>query len=199
MPRPNVSEERINQILDAAITVFARDGFNDARMEDIAVQANLSKGAVYLYFKSKDAIIAAILRLFLRREIRSLPDPAAFDGAISDYLLNFIRSLASAVDHMRPLLPVAFEFYAIAGRRHDIRKLMQDYFLEYRKTLAAGIQVGIDRGEFRAIDPDMVAIALISLFEGLTLLWMVDPQTVSWRDQAEQSVQLLIDAIRVLN
>jgi AcrR family transcriptional regulator len=197
MPRPNVSEERINQILDAAITVFARDGFDEARMEDIAVQANLSKGAVYLYFKSKDAIIAAILRLFLRREIRSLPDAATFDGVISDYLLTFIRSLASTVDHMRPLLPVAFEFYAIAGRRHDIRQLMQDYFSEYRQALAAGIQVGIDRGEFRAVDPDMVAIALISLFEGLTLLWMVDPHTVSWRDQAEQSVQLMIDALRV--
>ena len=105
MPRPNVSEERINQILDAAITVFARDGFDEARMEDIAVQANLSKGAVYLYFKSKDAIIAAILRLFLRREIRSLPDAATFDGTISDYLLTFIRSLATAVDHMRPLTP----------------------------------------------------------------------------------------------
>ncbi len=47
------------------------------------------------------------------------------------------------------------------------------------------------------MDPDMVAIALISLFEGLTLLWMVDPQTVSWQEQAEQSTQLLIDSLRV--
>jgi BetI-type transcriptional repressor, C-terminal len=94
-------------------------------------------------------------------------------------------------------IPVAFEFYAIAGRRHDIRQLMRDYFCEYRQILAASIQVGIDRGEFRAMNPDMVAIALISLFEGLTLVWMVDPQTVSWQEQAEQSTQLLIDTLLV--
>jgi hypothetical protein len=74
---------------------------------------------------------------------------------------------------------------------------MRDYFTEYRQALASGIQVGIDRGEFRAVNPDMAAIALISLFEGLTLLWMVEPQTVSWQEQAEQSTQLLIDSLRV--
>ncbi len=62
-PRPDVSEERRTQILEAAMAVFARQGFDKARMDDIAQQARLSKGALYLYYKSKDAIISAILQL----------------------------------------------------------------------------------------------------------------------------------------
>ena len=49
-PRPDVSEERRNQILEAAMAVFARQGFEQARMDDIAQEVGLSKGALYLYF-----------------------------------------------------------------------------------------------------------------------------------------------------
>ena len=46
-PRPDVSEERKQQILEAAIAVFARLGFRAARMDDVAEQAGLSKAALY--------------------------------------------------------------------------------------------------------------------------------------------------------
>ncbi len=50
-PRPDVSEERKQQILEAAIAVFARLGFRSARMDDIAEQAGLSKGGCAGYFE----------------------------------------------------------------------------------------------------------------------------------------------------
>jgi AcrR family transcriptional regulator len=192
MPRPDVSEERISQILDAAVAVFAREGFDQARMDDIAREAHLSKGALYLYFKSKDAIISAILQFFFRREIRSLPSYDHFDGTVSEYLIATTHQLTGAVDRMTPLLPIAFEFYAIAGRRRDVRQFLQDYFAEYRQQLVAAIRQGIEQEEFHPLDPEMAAITIIALFEGLVLLWMVDPHVVRWGDQAEQAMRLLI-------
>lgn len=56
-PRPDVSEERKTQILTAATKMFTEHGFAEARMDDIAVESGLSKGALYWYFESKDAII----------------------------------------------------------------------------------------------------------------------------------------------
>src|ERR1700686_5485686 len=72
-PRPDVSEERKSQILEAAIEVFARLGFHQSRMDDIAGQAGLSKGELYLYYKSKDAIIAALLQHLFAKEFKQLP------------------------------------------------------------------------------------------------------------------------------
>ncbi len=64
-PREDVSEERKEQILDAATEVFAQKGFDKARMDDIVEETGLSKGALYWYFKSKDDIIFAIMdRIF---------------------------------------------------------------------------------------------------------------------------------------
>jgi AcrR family transcriptional regulator len=62
-PRPDVSEERRNQIIESAIKVFAREGFANTRMEDVATESGLSKGLLYWYFKSKEEIIIAIADL----------------------------------------------------------------------------------------------------------------------------------------
>ena len=59
-PKPDVSEERKEQIATAATKIFSEQGFDKARMDDIASEAKLSKGTLYLYFKSKDAIIKHI-------------------------------------------------------------------------------------------------------------------------------------------
>ena len=64
-PRPDVSDERKNQILNAAEQVFTKKGLDLARMDDIAEETGLSKGTLYLYFKSKEELIIAILdRIF---------------------------------------------------------------------------------------------------------------------------------------
>ena len=52
---------RLDAILGAAEKVFARDGYQQARMDDIAATAELSKGTLYYYFKSKDAIFVRLL------------------------------------------------------------------------------------------------------------------------------------------
>src|SRR2546421_9201477 len=61
---PKVSEEHLEarrqQIVDAALACFARDGFHRATMQDICREAELSPGAIYRYFDGKDAIIEAI-------------------------------------------------------------------------------------------------------------------------------------------
>ena len=54
-------EARPDEILDAALSVFAEQGFTAARVEDIARRAGLSKGAVYLYFPSKEAMLNALV------------------------------------------------------------------------------------------------------------------------------------------
>jgi AcrR family transcriptional regulator len=89
-PRPDVSEERRSQILEAALKVFARLGLDKARMDDIVSESGLSKGAIYWYFKSKDEIIAAILDSLFNREMQELETLNAREGPVYERLLAFI-------------------------------------------------------------------------------------------------------------
>jgi len=196
-PRPDVSEERRNQILEAAMAVFARQGFDQARMDDIAQEAGLSKGALYLYYKSKDAIIAAILQFFFSRAMKKLQGFLESEEPPSarEQLLRLNQYYIAEMKWMVSLLPLSFEFYAVAARQKTVRQFLKQYFKDYREVLAALVQRGIDRGEFRPLQAERVAIAITALYEGLALLWMVDPEATQWEQTGESSLLLLLDGL----
>lgn len=197
-PRPDVSEERRNQILEAALRVFARLGFHESRMDDIAQESKLSKGALYLYYKSKDAIIAAILKYFFEQEFKRLQAFVAIERqeSVTDQILLLTRELTAAMNWMQQLMPIAFEFYAIAGRDQGVRQFLKGYYADYRKELARLIERGIESGEFREIDAHATATTLVALYEGLALLFFVDKEAVNWKEQIELSARLLLEGLR---
>lgn len=197
-PRPDVSEERKQQILTAAQAVFARLGFQQSRMDDIAQEAGLSKGAVYLYYKSKDAIIASVLQSLFTQEYQRLATFATTEQeqSVRTRLLILTDQLITALQWIAHTMPVTFEFYAIAGRQPEVRTFLQQYFQQYRSALAELIQQGIDRHEFRSVDAGVAAMTLVAFYEGLALLFFLDQDALRWEEQARQSLELLLDGLK---
>ena len=193
--RPRLGPDRLNEVLQAAMSVFARAGFHQALMEDIAQEAGLAKGTLYLYFKNKDDLIAAILHRLFSGEMHALEDLQAADAPARERLLTLTRRLADQMKRLSLLLPIWFEFYALAARQKGVRQFFKQYFASYRAPLAALIQQGIARGEFREVDAEQAALAFIALFEGLVLLWAIDPQSVSAETTPEAAMLLLLDGL----
>ena len=96
-PRPDVSEERKDQILNAAEEVFNQKGLDNARMDDIAEETGLSKGTLYLYFKSKDDLIAAILDRIFQREFREFENVDLSTMSATDALWLFTDTLSGVM------------------------------------------------------------------------------------------------------
>jgi AcrR family transcriptional regulator len=119
-PRPDVSEERNNQILEAATAVFARAGFQQTRMDDIACLPGLSKGALYLYNTRKDAVITALLTRFFRQASIHLQRflAAPREESIAGQFHQLTRQFASAMQWMEKLKPSACAFYALGRAVH---------------------------------------------------------------------------------
>ena len=76
--------DKPRQIVEAALRVFARNGYYNSRVSDIAREAGIASGTIYLYFKTKDEILVTLFRdqmaafvAHLRREIAAEPDPVA--------------------------------------------------------------------------------------------------------------------------
>ena len=195
-PRPDVSDQRRNQIMEAALTVFSRLVFERASMDNIAKEAGVSKGALYLYYKSKDAIIAKLLQLFFDQALKQVKVLAAGEGSVTEQLLAFTRVLTREMDRMAAMQPISLQFYAIAARHATIRQHLRAYFAEYRALMEEVIQRGIAQGELRAdISPAETAVTLTALLEGLALLWLIDPQATDWHVQVESSTKLLIQGL----
>jgi len=196
-PRPDVSEERKNQILNAAEQVFTKKGLDSARMEDIAGETGLSKGTLYLYFKSKEDLIIAILERIFGGLFTQLEAPKDSQFTAIEALWNFTDEAANDFKKMLRMMPVAYEFMGLAFRNTVVQKALKRYFNFYMDALVPIIQRGVDSGEFRQVDPNEVALAAGAIFEGTILLWVYDRSRVDPEKHIRSSIKLLLEGVQV--
>ena len=206
--RPDSSEIRRNQILDAATKVFVRLGFQHARMDDIVEESGLSKGTLYWYFKSKEDIINAILRRLFAGALESLESLLEAEGTVSERLVQLTSTASkrlmqltnyrvAGLKRMSNLVPIIFEFYAVAVHQQWVKQFIGEYFKHFRGLLEDLIQQGIDRGEFYPVNAAETAISLASMYEGLTIHWLMEPETVLWDILSENSIPILLNGLRI--
>lgn len=170
--RQEEKEQRRNDIIDAAETIFARKGVDRATMADVAKEARLSRGLIYFYFKDKDDLYLAIM-LRATQALRSF-----FEDAVSSRNTGFdkIRSMGRAYVEFYKACPNYFNALAdFEARNIDASNPLEterECLLEGNKVLemmAAAIVEGIQDGSIREDigDPMQTAICLWGCTHGV--------------------------------
>lgn len=193
-PRPDMRAERIPQIVQAALAVFARSGFAQARMEDIAQEAGLSKATLYLYYTSKDAVIAALLQHYFAQSFADLAALRGAEGSVRERLHAWTRRRIAELEADAAYLSVGYEFFAVAARQAEVRAVLRDYYARFRAELAALLQEGAAPGEPAPDSALGRATTLVALYEGLTMLWMLEPEAIDLRRVTEGALDALLGA-----
>ena len=151
-------EARPGEILDAALAIFAEKGFAGARMDDIARRAGVTKGTIYLYFDSKEAVFKALVRDTIGTTLASIVENArAFEGPASELLKTALRAIGNFVcTSDRIVLPkiILAEAGNFPELAHFYRREIIDTGLGFLTSLT---ERGIASGEFRAVDPKHAA------------------------------------------
>jgi AcrR family transcriptional regulator len=151
-------DARIPEILDAALACFAEKGFAGTRMDDVAARAGITKGTIYLYFESKEALFKALARQSIGAQLENvLAHVQAFQGASADllrFVLGTIGQFAATSD--RVILPKLL--LAEAGNFPELAQFWR------REIIDRGIAIfetiirrGVARGEFRDVAPGHAA------------------------------------------
>lgn len=196
-PRPDVSNERKSQIINAAEDVFNRKGFDEARMDDIAEETGLSKGTLYLYFKSKDDLIIAILDRMIQREFKRLETLNQEGLSATDTIWKITDLLTKDVLDMLRLIPIVYQFLALTFRNKYVQLALKKYINRYLDILVPIIERGIETGEFRPIDTREVAIAMGAMIEGTLLLWVYDKSLIEPQYHIHSGMKLLLEGVQV--
>lgn len=196
-PRPNVSDERKAQIINAAEDVFTQKGFNEARMDDIADKTGLSKGTLYLYFKSKDDLIIAILDRMFQREMKQMEGLDQADLSAADAIWKMTEAVTNNILGFVRLVPIVYQFLALAFRNKYVQKALKKYINQYIDMITPIIEQGIKSGEFRKVNAREVAIAMSAIIEGTLLLWVYDRDLVEPEKHIRSGVKLLLEGVQV--
>ena len=187
-----MSTDTRQQILEAAIAVIAEKGFVEASMNDIVRASGLSKGGVYWHFKSKDDVIAAVFDAFFAGQMAALDAMLAQPGSAAAQLRQLGALSVAAVAEMAAQFPSSLDFYAMAARDEALLAVLRQHFAGYETRIAALVAAGVASGEFRAVDVDATAVTIISLFEGVLLLWGVLGDQLDLAGQMAAALELLL-------
>lgn len=171
------SEARRQQIIDAAYRCFARKGFHQATMRDIYEEAQLSPGAVYHYFESKDDIIRASFDFDYHRSVdlfsaaQESDDPVGVISMLFDFFFQGLEG-AAALGAGR----VNVQGWGEALINPRLFETVKSVLENYLGALSSIVRKGQEMGQInRAIDPTSVGQLLLALYYGLEFQKAINP------------------------
>jgi AcrR family transcriptional regulator len=183
---------RREQILAAAIPIFAQVGFAEASVADIALAAHASHGTVFLYFATKEALFqAAVLEPLPELErIFSISVDASLVTRPSEAIRRMVRAQVEFVSQQTSYLRLTQYVVGLRGRFPELAARLfavNDRFIE---SLASVIEAGQRAGEFSPGKPEVIAQAYLAFLTGLSLTVLGEPpQSVLWRRLADMGVR----------
>jgi TetR/AcrR family fatty acid metabolism transcriptional regulator len=186
--------EKGELILRAAIRTFARRGFFNAQVADIARAAGVASGTVYLYFESKDALLGAI-----------------FDRVMAEAIAEGRRALESVTDPITRLDEIARLHLARVGRDRDLAivfqvelrqsvKFMEQFsstgVREYLGIIRDAIAAGQARGVFRdGLKPTIAAKLFFGMLDELATSWVLSPRVYPLEADSPLVVDLFVNGL----
>jgi TetR/AcrR family fatty acid metabolism transcriptional regulator len=187
------------EILHAAMKVFAREGYHRARIEAVAMEADIGKGTVYEYFKSKTDLFLALhehmlseLKNYYMNELSEIREPALM-------LERFIAVAFQTFRLWEPFFLVFFDFWAEGGRgEHQtlLQTRLREAYTVSRGEVAAIITAGVKEGVFRCEHPLLAAASLLASLDGLVLQWLCDRTAFDLDSMRELFTQTTLRSLR---
>jgi TetR/AcrR family fatty acid metabolism transcriptional regulator len=190
-PEGGIDKRRV--ILDAAVRVFARQGFHTCRVSDIADQAGVAYGLVYHYFSSKDEILDT---LFLERwdvMLAAIAEADASDRAPRDKLAAIAGFIIDSYRHDPELMKVIIVEVTRAANTFGLTHLakIRDAYAGIASIVARAQAQGAFRTE---ITPEFAALAFYGSIEQVLTGWIFDSVTVS-DEQLGRAKTLIVETI----
>jgi TetR/AcrR family transcriptional regulator len=152
---------RAEELREAALSLFVEKGFDATRTEEIAARAGISKGTLYLYFPSKEKLLKEAIASPALKGLAKVRPVAERDGTSTDVLRRVLSDVWAQLqdETVGSVLKLAV---AEARRFPEIMEVwLRDAVRPMRSLIADVVLQGMDCGEFRQMDPDVVAHSLL--------------------------------------
>ncbi|MFF8501150.1 TetR/AcrR family transcriptional regulator [Streptomyces anulatus] len=166
---------RRDLILKAAVRVFARQGFAATRVDDVAGEAGVAKGSVYLHFDSRDALLTAAFEEYRAHSRAVIQQARTGPGDGLERLARLVRSVLDMVVAEPELARILIDLWA-AGRQGAASGVdIAAVYREYRAVIAELLADAAAEEVCRAGVGAGHAVVVVGAIEGCLVQWIVDP------------------------
>lgn len=195
--RDVLADFRRAELIDAASAVFARKGFAGASVDEIAKEAGVAKGTVYLYYPSKHDIYWAALEsgiVALDRAIRTAAE-AVMPVSLRGQLLAIARTKLAYFDERRDFFRIYFSELGSQTCEVAAHPRLRPLYLEQVQFVQTLVERALARREIRPCEPRRVAFAIGDLVRGCIRRRLLETDMPSIDDEAAFIVEVLWNGI----
>ena len=180
-------------LLDSAVQQFAAKGYAATSVDDICRGADVSKGAFYHHFESKQTLFLDLMNSWL-----SSIDAALLDlekATVPETLVAMTELLPGILSVARDQLPMYLEFWLQASRDPRVWQATVEPYRHFRDYFAGLIAEGTAEGTLQKVDPQIAGQVVLSMAVGILLQGLVEPQGADWEQTARQGMRILMKGL----
>ena len=183
------------KILKGALVVFSRKGYAAARLEDVAREIGMTRGAIYWHFKNKIGLYETLLSenyLWYNTKIKQTLEGNGSPVVIIRRLLRESLVYLEKDEEYRAVQEILILKTELAEELH-IQKRVVHHNRMLQDSLIGLIRGGIDQGQINpGVNPELGALALVSYLIGLKVTWLVDPNAFSLAEKADELIDFFM-------
>lgn len=168
------AEDTRRIINDAALTVFAKSGYEGANMRMIAAEAGISVGALYLYHRSKEELCATVFRGLFKEFRREITQKVL---ALSDPLEQIRAYIGTYMEMAKTHREFIYTFNRERGFTFGV-EWKRGFFAELRALLDLIVKRGVEQGVFAEVGKGEATKVLMSVLRGYVVSIVIDPENL---------------------
>jgi len=193
-----VKELREKQIKEAALKLFSEKGFHNTTITQISQAADLGKGTIYWYWKSKEELAFSLVEEMLADFVRLIEGARDGEGTVVERFQGLVAAVAQLYERETDYLRLLWKFRVDRSYifSEDYTRRVASYYLRMRKALEDMIEEGKRKGELRRVDPKRTAFILLGIAEDLALEWLENEEEFSMRDALPEIMGIVVDGLR---
>jgi len=173
---------RKDQILDAALTVLVQNGYEGSRMDDVVSESQLSKGAIYWYYKSKKDMYLDLVNFWVIRYSATINHLVENDQSAPDQLKSLFNYFIDQYESDPDPFIALTEFWSMAQKDNDFRAKLQKVYSQFLEVLEKIVAKGVKDGDFKKLDIRITAMSIMLNVESINWFTLFDTHGVSARD-----------------
>jgi TetR/AcrR family acrAB operon transcriptional repressor len=193
------AEKTRKQLLDAALQVFSKKGYEATKLSEIAQTANVTRGAIYHHFENKTGLYEALLIEASSVANEIIQKATIQGGSLKEILHRILLHSFQTIEENRRFRDVMMLVLFKTGASDELNHLIESQKKQTEQTIQGiteYMRQAAASGDLRdGVSPETAAHAFISYQNGVMSLWLTNPDGFSIRETAESLSQVYINGV----
>ena len=179
-------------ILDAALSLFVKNGYSQTSMDDIVNLSGLSKGAIYHHYSSKKVLFLSLIDYWETFYFKDILNKNISDCSPDDLLREISQNVVIAFKSKKNIFLAELEFWSLSNYDNDVRERIKLLYVKLLKLFKGIVRKGIDDKLYKNLNVDVAALSIMTSLQGVIWFSIFQDKNISAEQYLNDVIEFII-------